>query len=68
MAKLLSESSIAGTLIWNDEKRILEFINKRFEHLGGNYPKENIIMITKSLMNALAKEENQVEEKKSSEK
>ena len=52
---LLMDSSLAGKLITNDKAQMTEFVSNRFQHFNNEFNEDQILTVTKSLMNNYAK-------------
>ena len=52
--EVLASSSIAGSLITDDKDVMKAFIEDRFEHFEGKFTQDQILTVTKSLMNHFA--------------
>ena len=50
----LATSSLAGSLITDDKDVMKAFIEDRFEHFEGKFTQDQILTVTKSLMNHFA--------------
>lgn len=53
--ELLSDCALANVLIVSDKEVMTKFITERFEHFNGKFSKDQILVVTKSLMNHYAK-------------
>ena len=60
VVELLTSSKIAGILITKDKEQCRKYVETRFEHFEGKFSNDNVITVTKSLMNQYAKEENNI--------